>query len=175
MHQLRFRRDEQLPPTQGTVPRAIKGRAKENVQPQLGQSLQRSPTNHAQPQERVKSLRQQFTGCRQSFSGGDTATKLHASALMHTSFLRRCPFDMIGRLGLVCKAFRSRILEGEDGWRLICASLADSAKLYCPDPVDGQWRRLFFDQIWPARSVWKQKLAHYSSSLDRTRTVPRIH
>lgn len=74
----------------------------------------------------------------------------------------------VGRIGLLSKAFKAIVLDGADpalgevSWRCACQALQREFALWCPEPVacssghaqSGYWQKLFFQQLWPARSKW---------------------
>lgn len=83
----------------------------------------------------------------------------------------------VGRIGLVSRAFKAIAFDGADpalgevAWRCACQSLRREFALWCPEPVassgppqSGYWQKLFFQQLWPARSKWALALETHSDS-----------
>eukprot|EP00930_Biecheleria_cincta_P060090 TRINITY_DN4577_c0_g1_i1.p1 TRINITY_DN4577_c0_g1~~TRINITY_DN4577_c0_g1_i1.p1 ORF type:complete len:1292 (-),score=258.80 TRINITY_DN4577_c0_g1_i1:678-4553(-) len=92
--------------------------------------------------------------------------ELALSVLAHPETLACAGAVAIGRIGLLSKAFKDLLLDASDGafgetaWRIACQALARERMLWCPAPgLEGQkrqdyWKKLFFDQLWPARGKW---------------------
>ena len=84
------------------------------------------------------------------------AEKDAAMAVLHIVMFDSPVLEILGWRGmglcrLVCKEWRRR-LTSEFWWRRICFSLSDDLGLYCPELTPRlTWKRLFLDELWPAR------------------------
>lgn len=93
------------------------------------------------------------------------------AVLLHPETLHAAGCEAVGRLGMLSKVFKSSALDGSDpmfgdsAWRCACQTLAKQCALWCPEPFrstsgpaeKGYWRKLFFEQLWPARNKWLPK------------------
>jgi len=83
-----------------------------------------------------------------------------AMTVLHIVMFDSPVFEIVGWRGmglcrLVCKEWRRR-LTSEFCWRRICLSLSADHGLYCPELTPRlvtqlTWKRLFLDELWPAR------------------------
>jgi len=82
--------------------------------------------------------------------------------LVHITTLESCDWSQVGRIGLLSRRLHETVLAGDDpllpegAWPLLCGSLARTHLLYCPQSVGLEgWRRLFLEQLLPARGKWQ--------------------
>jgi hypothetical protein len=45
-------------------------------------------------------------------------------------------------------------LNAERTWQCVCASIGATEQLYVPAGYGKSWKQLFFDMLYPARSMW---------------------
>jgi len=82
--------------------------------------------------------------------------------LIHVTTLESCGWVEVGRVGLLSRRIHEAVLAGGDpllpegAWPLLCSTLAQTHLLYCPRSVGLEgWRRLFLEQLLPARGKWQ--------------------
>eukprot|EP00931_Biecheleriopsis_adriatica_P065585 TRINITY_DN4008_c0_g2_i1.p1 TRINITY_DN4008_c0_g2~~TRINITY_DN4008_c0_g2_i1.p1 ORF type:complete len:1290 (+),score=333.30 TRINITY_DN4008_c0_g2_i1:28-3897(+) len=90
--------------------------------------------------------------------------ELALAVLVHPETLSCAGALEMGRIGLLSKGFKELALDAGDdvfsdtAWRVACQALAAERALWCPAPRQacqkGYWKRLFFEQLWPARGKW---------------------
>ncbi|KAK3275974.1 hypothetical protein CYMTET_15929 [Cymbomonas tetramitiformis] len=78
---------------------------------------------------------------------------LRDKALLHAHTLSVFSWKDIGLLRCVCTSWRDT-LETEEAWAQICRNIARGESLYIPVRYALGWKRLFFEQLWPARFKW---------------------
>eukprot|EP00929_Paragymnodinium_shiwhaense_P031834 TRINITY_DN17754_c0_g1_i1.p1 TRINITY_DN17754_c0_g1~~TRINITY_DN17754_c0_g1_i1.p1 ORF type:complete len:1453 (-),score=381.56 TRINITY_DN17754_c0_g1_i1:218-4576(-) len=117
------------------------------------------------------------------------AVDLALAVMLHPDTLMAAGCRAIGRVAMVCKAFKDVALDandpsfGDTAWRCACKALAGEQALYCSEPVlddiakeprgacglsdtatalnkkesrQGFWKKLFFEQLYPARLKWQE-------------------
>jgi hypothetical protein len=69
------------------------------------------------------------------------------------SYTLFCSYVDLGSLACVCLALRN-LMAKDRMWRFTCLSFANSFHLYLPNLYALGWRRLFWEQLWPAQHKW---------------------
>jgi len=84
--------------------------------------------------------------------------------LLHVATLTSCNAAAIGRVGLLTRRFHAAVFLSSDpvlpegSWRLLCRAFAEDHLLYCPEHAGMEgWRRVFLEQLLPARGKWDVK------------------
>ena len=71
--------------------------------------------------------------------------------MFDTPVLKFLGWQGMGLCRLVCKEWHRR-LTSEFWWRRICLSLGRDHGLYCPELTPRlAWKKLFLNELWPAR------------------------
>jgi hypothetical protein len=74
-------------------------------------------------------------------------------AMAQPELLRRCGWRHVALLRAVSASVRTWVDSGEDAWKTLAQCLADEAGLYMP-PACADWKRYFFEHLFPARHKW---------------------
>ena len=59
----------------------------------------------------------------------------------------------VGRLATLRKDLYD-FFRSDEAWHVMCFALASQSQLYAPNSYALGWKRLFWDQLWPARKKW---------------------
>ena len=79
--------------------------------------------------------------------------------ILHENTLRFIPVASIGTMHSVSSRFNKVMGDSEKVWYIACCTLASEKCLYLPYPQvgnqQGSWKRIFFEQLFPARNKWQ--------------------
>ena len=119
-------------------------------------SLSRAPL--ATPQQRSRFARPAREQGRLSRRASGAADSMLLSALAECpqilmEILSTSDVRIVGVLPMLQRRFRE-LMSAEESWQGACHALAWQAQLYVPHVYALGWKRIFWDQLWPARRKW---------------------
>ena len=86
--------------------------------------------------------------------------QLIEQVVLSDAFLVRVEWRTIGALGMVSRGWNASLFgsdneqQVERTWQCVCLSIGASESLYVPPAYSRSWKRLFFDMLYPARTMW---------------------
>ena len=86
--------------------------------------------------------------------------QLIEQVVLSDAFLVRVEWRTIGALGMVSRGWNASLFgsdneqQVERTWQCVCLSIGASESLYVPPAYSRSWKRLFFDMLYPARTIW---------------------